>query len=68
MSKHVVVNLIDGDTHEITQYPTILGDGEDKHDAAIRILDEQQDAQGKHFLVEDIIESPRRGRHRGETE
>ncbi len=61
---HIIVHLIDGDTHEISQFPTHLLDGEELPEAGLRIKDEQEDAQGKHFLVENIVESPKHGRHK----
>lgn len=65
--KHVIVHLIDGDTHEISKYPTTLVGSENREEAAIRVLDEQHEAQkSKHFLVEDVIDAPSRGRHKGE--
>lgn len=65
-ASHIIVHLIDGDSHEISQHPAYLEDGESLAEAGVRVKEEQEELQGKHFLVEDIDESPKHGRHKGE--
>lgn len=61
---HLIVHLIDGDSRDITQYPTRLQDGESREEAAVRVKTEEDERQGKNFLVENIIDRPKKGRHK----
>lgn len=61
---HIIVHLIDGETHEITQYPINLMEDEELAEAAVRVKEEQEEIQKKHFLVENVVESPKHGRHK----
>ncbi len=54
MAEKRIVSLIDTDTHEITRYEVALKDGEEAVEAAERVMEFEEQAQGKDFLVSGI--------------
>lgn len=54
MAEKRVVSLIDTETHEITRYEVALLDDETSESAALRVLENEEQAQGRYFLVSGI--------------
>lgn len=56
-STSLVVSLIDTETKDISTYEVETTPGEAHEEAAVRVLDREEQAQAKSFLVEDIKEN-----------
>lgn len=54
MAEKRVVSLIDTETHEVTRYEVALLDDELSESAALRVLEYEEQAQGRYFLVSGI--------------